>query len=351
MDWVDSYSDSILTTIDSMDFETLQPFSHLHFQPLFAKEFVDKISELFERTEEQNVSFEELARLFPTGACLRPQIYFTLLDLKISKTPRRKREKIANSYFEMLKALAKDDIYSHKSHILMDDNEVKKLVRNTKFQKANPEIARLLGKLYNALYNLGAGLYFDFYMDYCMENEGPYDVSEFFGPRTILVIKRAISLRPMEIWPDSKDVAVDDIKIYTVYKDVEYRTDGVSTHSVYEGDTINNLIAYAVYIGGKPCTSIEKLNELLENFTEHSFKQWKHLLSLEFETQKQKGLEIKCYGYKNLFERVGRDWKPTKAMINAIKDKPFPKVNEYWKPTSDKEYWKKILDPRIDFYP
>ena len=54
---------------------------------------------------------------------------------------------------------------------------------------------------------------------------------------------------------------------------------------------------------------------------------------------------------KKLFEKVGIDWEPSTAMKEAIKQ-PF-KDNLYWNVPeyNQKEYWRKMLDPRIDFYP
>ena len=58
---------------------------------------------------------------------------------------------------------------------------------------------------------------------------------------------------------------------------------------------------------------------------------------------------MRCYTFKDLFEFVGLDWKPTFEMIESVKEKEFAVV--FWKPVGDKrEYWTKVLDPKEEFY-
>lgn len=353
MDWVDKYLDSMQIALGNMDWGTIQPYDNFMFHPLFAKEFVSRISEVVDEKDKQGVSIKELAKGWQLPSGLPSQTYFLLLDLKASRTEKRERERLANFYFDMLREMRKDDIYGFKSHILRIDGEVNSLLKKIKLQDASPEIAKLLAQIYNGMYNLGAGLYLDFYMDYVLENEGPYDVSKIFGPGCILIIKRAKGFKPVEVWPETKGFVADEIVLYTVYRNVNYRTDAISVHSVYEGDTINGLVKFAVEIDGKTVNSVSGLKKLRTELEKASVEQWGRLLNLDFETQKIKGLEIRMYGMRGVFERLDIDWRPTSEMLKAIKGKKF--ALDFWKPPEDlgerKAYWRKVLDPRIECYP
>lgn len=353
MDWVDNYSESIIDSLGNMDVGTLQPYDHFIFHPLFAREFVTRMGEVVDEKERQGVPVKELADGLQLPAALPSQLYFLLLDLKASNAGRGERERLANFYFDMIRTKLKDDVYHFRSHILRTKSEVRGLLREIKLHDANPDIARLLAQTYNAMYNLGAGLYLDFYMDYAVENEGAYDVSDIFGPDHILLIKRARGFRPVEVWPMSKDFVADEIVLYTVYTGVKYRCDGISIHSVYEGDTINGLVKFAVEVDGKFVYSTDELKKLREGLERASVEQWKCLKNLDFETQKRKGLEIRLYGMKGVFDRLDMDWRPTKEMLNAIKGRGF--AVDLWKQPDDvakrREYWRGILDPRLDVYP
>jgi len=347
-----NYAKSAALAMGNMDIGTMQPFDWLQFGPLFAKEWIDKIRLLKKKCEEQNIPIKELAKLWPTTSSLRCQIYFFILDTRFAKIGKKERIELADFLFEMLKHRAKEDIFGFKSNITKTKQGAIALLKKIKPEKANPKIARLLGKIYNSAYQYACGMYLDFYADYPLENEGPYDVSELFGENTILVIKKFKLLKPTEIWPESEKAPANQVIIYAVYKDVEYRNDLVSVHSVYKGDIINNLIAYAVKVDDVFVYSQDYLEKLNKDFEKIALEQWSTLTNLDIELQKQKGLFIRCFGMKDLFEKVGMDWKPEKEMVEAVKKKPLFD-NTFWKLPKDKDeqhkYWLKTLNPELEF--
>ncbi len=351
--WIDQYVESVLAALGAMDFGTLQPFDHLQFQPLMAKEFVEKIDEFVRRAKTQNIPFRELAALWPGMSSLRCQLYFLLLDLKCARIPREKRLELADFFFNMLSAGAKDDVFGFRSNIVHTTGEVKELLSAKQLKQATPEIARWLGKIYTALYNLGAGYYVDFYFDYGAENEGPYDVSGLFGPGHVLVIKRFTGMKPVELFTTAAAFIADDIRIYSIYQNVIYRTDMISLHATYDGDTINSLKWWGLELDGRMVETAE-LPGIFERSAEASVAQWQRLTSLSFEEQKAKAAEIRCFGMRKLFLRAGMDWRPTAKMLDALKGKPF-KDNTYWNIPSDKKqallFWRMLYDPREEAYP
>ena len=351
--WIDPYIESVLAALGAMDFGTLQPFDHLQFQPLMAKEFVEKVDELVQRAKARNVPFKELVALWPGMSSLRCQLYFLLLDLKCARLPREKRLELADFFFNMLSAGAKDDVFGFRSNIVHTNEEVKQLLSTKKLQRATPEIARWLGKIYMALYNLGAGYYVDFYLDYGAENEGPYDVSGLFEPGHVLIIKRLMGMKPVELFPTAADFIADDIRTYAVYQNVAYRTNLVSVHAVYDGDTINGLKWWGLELDGRLVEAAE-LQGIFAQAAEASVAQWKRLTGLPFEEQKAKAAEIRCFGMRKLFMRAGMDWRPTAKMLDALKGKPFADA-AYWGVPQDKEqsalFWRKLYDPREEAYP
>ena len=98
----------------------------------------------------------------------------------------------------------------------------------------------------------------------------------------------------------------------------------------------------------------EKIAKLEQNFAENAVGQWKRLASLEFEQLKRKGLQMRCYVFKRVFEKLKMDWKPGEEMKDAVKGKKFADEN-FWKvPKEEREnsiYWRKMLNPRENFYP
>lgn len=348
--WVPQFLSNALKTVGFMEFGTLQPWGWLEFEPLFAEQYVEKVELLMHKAEEQHVSIKELATLWPTTGGLRCQLFFLFGILKAARIEKERRMKICNFFFAMMKERAVADVHGTVSNVTKTKEEVKAVVDQIQPKRGTPEIAKLLGKISNAAYNLVAGLYLDIYLDYGMENEGPYDVSYIYGPGHILVIRKYVGLQSA-VWPKAQ-VPVNDLLIYCIYKDVKFSCDMASCHSVYEGDVINNLVAFAVVADDRVLTEIKKIQAALKSLTTVCVEQWNRLKSLPEEEQKKKGLFIKTYGMRKLFERVGMNWKPTNEMIAAVKNQPL-KDNTFWKiPKENKEaFWENIYNPEIDFYP
>ena len=347
--WLDQYIESVNAALGAMDIGAMQPFDWLQFSPLISEEWIKKIEEFIERAQQQNLSPADLAPLWATMSGLRCQMYFLMLDFKCTRMPKHKRLEMIPFFFEKLKAGATEDIFGFTSNMRKTQKEVEQL-ESKHFHQGTPQIARQLGRLYNSLYNLGAGYYVDFYLDYAGENEGPYDVSSIFGPGHILVIKHLKGMKPVELWPNA-DFPVDNMSIYYVYKDVTYKTDLISLHSTYEGDVIHGLKYWLVEADGN-VLSAEDISSLEKKSAHASIEQWQRLKALSFEEQKIKAAEIRCFGMRKLFEKVGMDWRPSQKMLDALKGKPF-KDNNYWKipEQNKKEFWKKMYDPREEFYP
>ncbi|GAF74202.1 unnamed protein product, partial [marine sediment metagenome] len=343
---INSFIDSILIAMGNMDLSTLEPMDNFMFHPLFSKEWIEKVEEVIKIAEENNISTEELTKYITGPSHLRAQFLFLLLDLKCAKIEKERRIKTANFWNELLKKKAAADVYGRESNIIHSDAEIKRIIDKVK-NKGDEETSRLLGRLYSAAYHLVNGLYTDFYTDFGAECFGQYNLDN----GNILVIKQFNDLNPKELWREVNSPCKKLI-IYTIYKDIKFKCDAISIHSVYEGDPTKNLVAWAVEADGKFIDSIDELKQLKEQLEIKSIEQWKRLTSLGFEALKIKGLFMRGYVFKDLFEKLKMDWKPSNEMISVVKDKKFADKS-YWRVPEDKkeEYWKSLLNPEIDFYP
>lgn len=343
---VEKLIDSMLAAFGNMDLGTFAPMSNFMFHPLFAKEWVEKIEDLMIKVKKQKISIKKLAKNISGPSNLRVQIFFLLLDLKCAKIKKNRRNRIANFVLSILKHLAVRDKYGITSNIMHTKQEIKKILKNIN-NKGKPNISKLLGRLYSAAYHLTNGLYTDFYTDFGVECFGQYRLNK----NHILVIRKFNDLRPKELWHNGNSPC-KKLTIYTIYKNVEFTCDAISVHSLFKGDHINNLVAWCVQIDGIFENSIDKLGQLTDKLEKESIIQWKRITSLNFEGLKEKGLYLRCYTFKGLFNIANIDWKPTIDMINAVKHKPFADKN-YWNSPkhNQKKFWKKLLNPNINFYP
>lgn len=349
------YIKSVQRAIGNMFIGTLKPFDWFQAHPMYAKEYIEHVKKFINKAIELNIPAKELGKCWESVSALRIWHFYTLLDLKTIKMPKEERMKISNFMYDIVMSRMVADQFALKSNIIRRDEEVYKLIKKIKPKKATPNKAKLLGKIFNALYNLGAAIDLDIYLDYGIEMEGPYDVSHIYGPGHILVIRRLIDLQAPELWPERQGNKPENVNIYTIYnKNVSFRTDFISAHGVLEGDTINNMEHFILEVDGKLISDEEELKELLKISEQQSIDQWQKIMAMTSEEHKIKGQESRLLPLKNMCKLLNIDWRPTAAMIEAIKNKPYAD-NTFWKiPETDEEkekYFLKLYDPRIDFYP
>lgn len=348
--WLDEYLKALEITIGNMDLSTLQPTSWRHFHPLIASEWLEWVWKIIETREEKNISYKKIAQNFEPDLC-REHLLFTLEDLKVARWPLKKRLKAAEFFYETLKTqMPQGDLFglygSTKRHSFDEIREIAAL----NFERGAPEIARELGKLYNGGYNLGAALYLDFYMGKAVENWGPYDLPN----GKILVIKEMRFLKPKEIWPEI-ETECNKIDIYAIYEGVKFSTDLIACHSFYEGDTLKGLKEWRLEIDGSAIKDINEIKNIGSRLASIGSKQWKMLLSLAEPELLEKAMWIRCYCFNDVCKLLGLDWKPPKNLINTLQGKSLKQGWRTWGQPVDKiareQYWRKIWDPRVEFYP
>lgn len=347
--WIDEFLDAAQLALGAMDLATLQPTSWLHVHPLTSQEWLDWFYRIVQAQKRQKVAWEKLGKaLHP--ALVQLHLMFTLEDAKVAQLPFEKRMEIANFFHNILRASKQSDYFSlHGTNLIHSPKEVEQIMQR-KFVKGTPDAARALGRLHNAAYNLGAALYLDFYMDQAIQNDGPYELQ---GGRQ-LVVKEANSLRPTEIWPDISTSA-EKIDIYAVYEGVDYSLDFISCHSQFQGDPIEGLREWRVEKDGNAIEKIGEIDALTEELALKGKTQWKKVISLKEGELLEKAVWIRCYIFKQMCELYGLDWKPSKQLLSANKGKTLEQGWSTWNaPAGEEEikkYWRKIGDPRIEFYP
>lgn len=347
--WLDEFLDAVQASLGAMDLSTLQPTSWLHFQPLVDQEWLDWFYSLKKECDEQKISFKQLAKAFPPGLC-REHLLFTLQDLKSGRWPREKRLEIAEWFYKIIRAGSQGDYFGLEGSNLVHAPEQVQMILQKQFVEGSVESARALGRLHNAAYNLGAALYLDFYMGKPARNCGPY----YLDNDRQLVVKQAFFLKPKQIWPDIASCA-ENIELFAIYQGTRFSVDFISCHSQFDGDAITGLKQWRLEVDGKPVESVKEIDEITFNIAENGKNQWKKIKQLSEKELIEKALWIRGYVFKSVCDLVGMDWRPTKEMLSALEGKTLEQGWNTWKqPSGEKEfweYWRKMLDPRVEFYP
>jgi hypothetical protein len=337
-----------------MDVITLQPIDCFSIHPLYADEWVRFIKRIVDECKKQGIPKKELASLFPNPSALGVQLFFLANDLKTSKTPKSDRIEILKFLLEILsEQRISDPFVQGKKNYIYSHQELQTLLNNIQLLPADEEIARQLARIYLGGSHLAYALYTDNYPDFGIENNGPYAFPENSSTIQTLVIKEMLNLRPIELFSATKKVAANHIQIFCVYENVKTKIEAVSCHYSYEGNPIKGLRQWALIADDKQVTKKEELMAVEQNLSENAVEQWQRIKSLDEEPLKQKMVQLRCYLFKKICDRLRIDWNPPAEMLDAVKGKALV-TDLYALPENkqdEKKYWEKILDPRIDFYP
>jgi len=348
--WLDEFLDSADKALGYMDLATLQPTSWQHFHPLIAKEWLAWFENVIDEREKQRVPFGQAALVLQAG-WLRTHLLFTMEDVKAVRQGLEQRLKHAEFFHEVLKAeMPQGDLFGLNGTTRLHSKEQAEKLAEQEFQAGTPEAARALGKLYNAAYNLGAGLYLDFYMDKAIENFGSYDL----GDGRVLVIKDMRFLKPTEVWPQIGTCA-DKLRLYAIYEGVKFSTDMIACHTQYQGNPINGLKHWRLEKDGKPVSDIAEINEVATNLATVGKNQWIAVTTMPEQELLEKAVELRCFVFKPLCDLLKINWKPTTELLKAVHGKTLRQGFATWKPPKTKQarkkYWRKIWDPRVEAYP
>ncbi len=351
--WIDEFAKAFHNAFTKMIPITWGPVNADSVISFLNGAFLSKVHQAIIEIKNQGYKIEEVAKTFSCPSTIRVALPFLIWEYQGSE-PKNKAQfkEVAEYMVEVLSCLAKKDIFAYESNIAHTDKEIEDILNKTDWKSGNKEAARELGKLYNSVASLGFSLYGDFFPQDSHEVYGPYDASKKFGKDTILIIKHFPKIKPIEIWPEIKKLKYSNVKIFQIYKNVQFRCETIGMHSIYEGDIINNLLSYFVVVDSIPQNSIEKIKELSDYFAKVATEQSIVYEKLSKEERKIKILEWDCYQFINFFKLAEMDWRPTKEMLEAVKDKEvgdryelekFPSFEEYVQSPEHEIYWLKDL--------
>ena len=314
---VEKFLDSIVKGWLAMDFRTFKDIDFISYDPLISVPWTKRLLNIIDKVNEAGLSDYEVGKLFPNPSAIRCMMGFDLFSVKFSGTNQENREKIFSFYSNILKAICLEDPYAKEKNIIHRPEEIEKFL--SKAEKANPDIARQLGRLSSACYNLSYALYSNMNPQIVYDNYGPYDVSDKFGKGYILAIKEFKNLNPVELWEEVKDFPYNCFRITCIYKNVDMTIDSAS-HVTYKGDLINGLQYYNLEMNDKKIKP-EELEKIVPKIEEKGAEVYKLFSGFNLEDKKVKYYHTKAYYFIRLYGKLGLDWKPGKDILDAAKGK------------------------------
>lgn len=348
VDNMDAHIDSIADATCAMDFNTFDvSVAWFRYDPLFAKGWSKRILTMIDAAIEKGIVGKKALPHFANMSDIRNRLLFCSWMAKYAEVGKEDRLKIFNYFTDILHDAAVDDPYAQNKNVIHSPEDVRWLVQRT--SPATPEQAKILGRLVSACYHFAHATMSDMNPSNVYDNYGPYDVSDVYGPGHIAVVKQFDNLRPVELWPETINIPHKKIEMICVYKDVSLRVDAIS-HAIYEGDLISGLKHVAFLIDGKLANANEatKISELLEQWAARIFAEFSKYPE---ERKKHVYIHQKAYCYKKLADALGMDWRPTEEILAEARGKGLASVQWPADGKEQKELFKTILDPRIEWSP
>jgi len=351
--WIDEHAAALHKAFSNMVPTNWGPVDYKEFIGCLNGTFIAKVAEAIKKIQDQGISIEQVADSFPSKSTLRVAIYYLMVEYQHSEPKPAEEFKAVVEYLaKVLDHMFIVDVWAKEKNIAHTDEEVADLLAATQWQDGTPETARELGKLHNSLSAHAYALYRDYFVMLMIEIYGPYDTSYKFGNNTILLIKDYVQIKPVELWPATKSLEHEQITIMPIYRDVKFECEWIGMHSLYEGDLMSGLVAYAVLVDGEPVTSLDKIKELSDYYAEYATKFAQVYESMTKQELIVKSLEWECYQFFNMFKLANMDWRPTNEMLNAFAGKEigdrtiydtFPDYEEYVSSPDYEVYWLKKM--------
>lgn len=306
----------------------------------------------------KRVPLEKAAKMFSTPGILRNFLEnFANTGLKVAnnvgwfETSFKEREEFFNYLFKVLEEMVKNDIFLRDGmQIILDQGEMGKIPWN-EFIKLDKETSKIIRRFNLAIFSLVWSFYFDVFTYTGFSLHGPYKVpAKKFGINMNLIINDYFNLRPVEIWPEAKNVLFEKVRICQIYKNINWKI------SFFErvDPSVNlndNLIYSFIEIDGKIISDLEKVKELTGRIFEIIARQTDFVNNLSSLEKVKKASEICYYGLRGIFTYFNESWKPPKEIDDFIKKTGEVNIEKLEKDLS--EYSKneiiKVFDPRNNF--
>lgn len=344
---IEKFLDSFAPGWAAMDFRTFtDTVDALFYDPLIAEPWTRLHTvPMMERAKEKEISPRERAVLLHNPSAIRCIFYYDLFMAQFARFGLSLYERIFNFYSDILHAICPDDPFlNEKKHTIHTVEEMKSMLK--RLQPANTGVARTLGRLANACYNLSYGLYSDMNPQLTYDNFGPYPQPD----GRMFAVKIFHNLRPIELWPETAKIPIDSIETGVLFEGVDLEVDCV-THAVYTGDQINGLRGWWCVMDGKPAT-LEDIDRIRKIIEETAVAIYEKVRSLNLEAKKELYWRQKAWGYKSLFDVLGLDWTPPKEVLEAARGKPL--FNNWAIPeakTAQVAFLREVFDPRTEIPP
>jgi hypothetical protein len=324
MPWIKEFSKSITNFFKGQVIGAMQPIDFYLFFPLWYVLWIIRVASLVKKLNLEDKNFSAIKDSLPPPSNFRTILKKLIVAYRGNPTERDSYRVVADFLARMLQESCKTDPFALTSNPLYSNQEFDKLIQPIKFQEIDESVAKKIGQLITAAGSLVHGLYNDVVTDFGWDSYGPYNV-RYLGQNYSALVRHFLHLRPVELWPEEFLPSIQELKIFSLYQEIEWKIYFFGCHTISSGKSPVEAMKRAVlFTDGRPVAP-EDTHLLIEEFAQKATNLYKKIKQMDFEDLKLLIMRQECYQFKALFDVAGVDWQPTNDMIMRIKNKPLLK--------------------------
>ncbi|MBI2589476.1 hypothetical protein HYW32_00365 [Candidatus Berkelbacteria bacterium] len=272
-------------------------------------------------------------------------------QLKLADIDSRARTDYLLFLFDLLAEKTQNDIFCHDGkNLLLTQGEIDHLLATMRWQVVEKTLEqKTLANLIITASQFAYSLYYDIYMVGGFYLHGPYDVARRFGRNAILIIRDYHNLKPHLLWPELR-LDLNSLRLFTIYRGLDFKIN-FANHPDSTTSVADKLIAYYAELDSRRLKH-DDIPALTDKLEQLATIQARTIMAWSDHKKVKKGAEIAYYLFRNFRIATGTDWSPpidVKQTIDSFGDE-FIKRFHYFEAPPGLAHWRKIFDPRIDYY-
>jgi len=258
--------------------------------------------------------------------------------------------KFAKDVFVALKQMCAGDVFCKDGcNIVLSQPELRALLSPVTLEKATVDSRKKVGSLITASNAAMWALYFDIFSQACMSVHGPYTLSPWTTPNSVLLIRDFFDFSP-DFWP-ATSLSCKKLRILTIYSGADIKIDFLS-HIRTKSSLTDKLTHFCIIADDRYILNLKDIVSLTTELSDLRKRQVSKVNSLSPQEIIHKSAEVCYYPFKIVRRKYFNEgWRPPAAIKQRIKRYGLANWNKY-KQVDQPElaYYRWLFDPRNEFY-
>ncbi len=293
----------------------------------------------------------KLSDLFVSCGATKGSLMDLIVGLKVAKPAISATQRVwfVEKIFDALEEVQSGDIFClDGTNRIWQQDQAQKVCQATHWTH-DPALIRSCFKVSASIKALIWSLYFYGWDDVGYQHHGPYPVTLADGTKALLVVSDFFNIRPVELWPETKEFDYPNAKLLVLYKPMSAINIDIFDHPSVRGALTEAASAVYLEVGGKEIISTKMAGGVCGKILHQVARQHELLNSMTHRQVTWKFVESRYYAFRKWRAAFGQDWRPPKLILDIINTWKEIRLD-----AADELGWnelKQAFDPRSNYVP